>query len=407
MLNKCFFLIVCLMAASGISYSQNNPAAYFAFDDCTVTDASDNYSDGQLVGSVDCICGPGVNSSALSFDGQGDTMIMDQGLKDLFLGDFSISFYLWMDNVSDITSIMSVQGDCSVARDSAFFIRYFPNSNELVMELSKNFGEIVTLRALLDENLCWNHVLITREGQVYSLYLNGIFVYQYIFFDQVVLGEDYPFLVGVTACSGTTDQFFNGAIDELRFFDYALKSETEIDMEQLFPDQILTADTTIFEGSTILLMTAESCANNVSWTPSGSLNNASSAEPEASPVETTLYTVSFNYGSCISTDEITVSVLSEDEIACGNILLPKAFTPNNDGINERFRISNSFIIEDLERFEIYDKWGLKLFETFDKNSGWDGMYKGQPMPPGTYVFKLEYSCMGQLFRRTSTFNVLK
>ena len=400
-------LTLILIVSSFVLAAQDGPVAFFDMDNCTVEDQTGNFNSGTVSNGVDCDCGVGDSSSAFYFNGSQDSIELDSALKDLFLGDFTISFYLWMENVSDITSIMSVQGECGSARDSAFFIRYFPNSNEIVMELSKNFGEIVTLRSPLPENQCWNNIIITRQGRIYSLYINGEFVDQDNFIDQVVLGQDYPFLIGVTACSGINDLYFSGRIDDLRLFDYALTSDLELDSEQLFPDRILTADTTIFEGSSVLLRTGPSCTPNVSWSPATFLDDDLLKQPTATPDQTITYQVSFNHGSCISTDEVTISVLLEDDIRCGNILLPKAFTPNSDALNDRFGISNNFIVEDIQRFEIYNKWGLKLFETFDKADSWDGAYKGEALPPGTYVYKLEYTCMSESFKRTGTFNILK
>ncbi len=39
--------------------------------------------------------------------------------------------------------------------------------------------------------------------------------------------------------------------------------------------------------------------------------------------------------------------------------------------------------------KIYNRWGELLFESSDKTVGWDGYYKGQLMPQGVYVFRLE------------------
>lgn len=402
-----FYKLLAFIVLSQLIYAQNSPVAQFSFDDCTATEETGNYNSGIIQANLDCECGVGVNSSSLYFDGSGDSIILDSNLKEIFTGDFSVAFYLRMDNVSDVTSIMSIQGDCNTARDSAFFIRYFPLSNEIVVEYSRNFGEIVTLRSRLPENTCWNHVLFTRSDRTYSLYINGEFVDQLNYLPEVTLGENFDFLVGVTACSGINDLYMRGWIDELEFYNYALEGEEEILALQEFPDQILTQDTTIFEGTSVNLRTGISCAANVSWAPGAGLSNPLIANPVATPSNTTEYTVTFDHGNCRSTDQLTISVLAEEDIKCGGVLLPKAFTPNNDGLNERFGIANSFIVQDVQRFEIFDRWGLKLFETFDKNDSWDGSYKGEAMPPGVYVFKLEYTCMDQRYQRTNTFNILK
>ncbi|PHS07836.1 MAG: hypothetical protein COA88_08035 [Kordia sp.] len=69
---------------------------------------------------------------------------------------------------------------------------------------------------------------------------------------------------------------------------------------------------------------------------------------------------------------------------------PKFFTPNGDGINDYWNISH---IEELvfANITIFDRYGKELIQ-FDQNSkGWDGLYKGTPLPSNDYWFKLLYS----------------
>lgn len=69
------------------------------------------------------------------------------------------------------------------------------------------------------------------------------------------------------------------------------------------------------------------------------------------------------------------------------IYLPNVFTPNNDGINDVFKALNLEAVTEMKLL-IYDRWGNKVFETTDKNKGWDGSYNGKPVPSGffSYVF---------------------
>jgi gliding motility-associated-like protein len=71
-----------------------------------------------------------------------------------------------------------------------------------------------------------------------------------------------------------------------------------------------------------------------------------------------------------------------------NIFLPTAFTPNNDGTNDVF-IGNGLKVTDFN-MTVYNQWGNIVFESFDLNTGWDGMFLGQssPCPPGTYSYKV-------------------
>ncbi|MBX9449100.1 MAG: gliding motility-associated C-terminal domain-containing protein [Taibaiella sp.] len=43
------------------------------------------------------------------------------------------------------------------------------------------------------------------------------------------------------------------------------------------------------------------------------------------------------------------------------------------------------------RFEVYDRWGVKVFETSDIEEGWDGRYDGKTQPMGVYVYIIEGS----------------
>lgn len=71
------------------------------------------------------------------------------------------------------------------------------------------------------------------------------------------------------------------------------------------------------------------------------------------------------------------------------VYIPNAFTPNNDGLNDEFKALNTEAVTELKLL-IFDRWGNKVFETLDKNKGWDGKYKGQYVPPGFFSYMIEY-----------------
>ena len=387
--------------------AQVDPVAHFDFNNCSVIDVSGTFNPGEASSNIDCDCGVGENSNAFYFDGSPDSLVLDSGLKSIFEGDFSIGFYLWTESASSFYPILSIQGDCATARDSAFFVRYDSDNDDVVFEFTKNFGELVQLRANLDTGFCWNHVLFTKEGTTYSLYLNGEFIESVILTSIVNLGVNYPFLVGTSPCVGITDQYFDGRIDELKLFNYAVKEDDELQSILVNEDHIITSDTTIFEGSSFMIDVGHSCVSQPLWSPGSGLSSPNIFEPIASPLVTTEYTVLFDHGTCESRDNITISVLSQDQIDCANILLPNAFTPNNDALNDTYGISNNFIVESISRFEIFNRWGQKLWQGINKNDRWDGMYKGERVPSGTYVYKIEYTCLGDSFRKSGSFNILK
>ncbi len=66
------------------------------------------------------------------------------------------------------------------------------------------------------------------------------------------------------------------------------------------------------------------------------------------------------------------------------ILLPTAFSPNGDGINDVFAYAGNNIVE-LELY-VFNRWGNLIFESRDLNTGWDGTYKRQSVSTGVYPY---------------------
>ena len=67
--------------------------------------------------------------------------------------------------------------------------------------------------------------------------------------------------------------------------------------------------------------------------------------------------------------------------------VPNAFTPNGDGINDKVFVKGFGITKMIWR--IYNRWGVLVFETADRNEGWDGTYKGSPQPKEVYHYVLD------------------
>jgi gliding motility-associated-like protein len=91
-------------------------------------------------------------------------------------------------------------------------------------------------------------------------------------------------------------------------------------------------------------------------------------------------------------DECTnESVISD--VACetlsSRVLIPTAFRPGStDPDNQTFKIVEG-VYRNFE-FHIYNRWGVLLFSTTDSSLGWDGSFKGQQSPAGSYVYRLRY-----------------
>ena len=97
---------------------------------------------------------------------------------------------------------------------------------------------------------------------------------------------------------------------------------------------------------------------------------------------------------CAKNDTIFLSD-EYNNILCGppDIFIPNAFSPNEDGENDLLRVRGKFIEEML--FRVYDRWGQLVFESRDKDLGWDGVFNGVKLNPAVYVYYLEATCINR------------
>ena len=68
--------------------------------------------------------------------------------------------------------------------------------------------------------------------------------------------------------------------------------------------------------------------------------------------------------------------------------LPNVFTPRRD-TNRKFGLRNNIKAIDFT-MSIFNRWGLKVFETNDQNEHWDGTFNGKECPVGSYVWVITY-----------------
>ncbi len=84
---------------------------------------------------------------------------------------------------------------------------------------------------------------------------------------------------------------------------------------------------------------------------------------------------------CAATDTINIYFTDCDT---SNIIIPNIFTPNGDGYNDYFVIKQ--IDYKTIEVQIFDRWGIKVFEDNNYQNTWDGRYKGNPLSDGTYYY---------------------
>ncbi|MBP6313531.1 MAG: gliding motility-associated C-terminal domain-containing protein [Flavobacteriales bacterium] len=149
------------------------------------------------------------------------------------------------------------------------------------------------------------------------------------------------------------------------------------------------SETTVLAGATVQLFATPDNGVNYSWSPSTGLSDPFIASPTALVNVTTTYTVTVSDGICTRSASVTIKVL---ELVCDepDIFVPNTFTPNGDGNNDTLYV-RGIPIDRLE-FMVFDRWGEKVFETTDKNIGWDGMFNGKPADPAVFVYHLTAFC---------------
>ncbi len=72
-----------------------------------------------------------------------------------------------------------------------------------------------------------------------------------------------------------------------------------------------------------------------------------------------------------------------------SVFIPKAFSPNDDGYNDVFRVR----AEGISQFDmkIFSKWGEMVFHTRNAENGWDGRIRGIRAPAGIYIYQINYN----------------
>lgn len=100
-------------------------------------------------------------------------------------------------------------------------------------------------------------------------------------------------------------------------------------------------------------------------------------------------TIIDEYG-CTATDSVRVSINNEYDI-----FVPNAFTPDGNGVNDTLFIhARSGLVENIKLFQIYDRWGEKVFEmrncdANDSGCGWDGYFRSRVMDNAVFVWYAE------------------
>ncbi len=132
-----------------------------------------------------------------------------------------------------------------------------------------------------------------------------------------------------------------------------------------------------------------------SWQPSHLFPDQTAYSQSITADSTRQYTITgaTSFG-CVDTASTFVTVVPR-------IFMPNSFSPNGDGLNDVFNIVSLGDAIEVVDFEIYDRWGKKVWYGRGNSytTGWDGTSKGMAMDVGTYYYILK-----AVTRQGMTFN---
>lgn len=143
------------------------------------------------------------------------------------------------------------------------------------------------------------------------------------------------------------------------------------------------SNTVLLEGKTADLNVSPSEINwTYDWTPPLGLSDPTIPDPTANPSQTQVYYLKVtDENNCSSLDSIKITVTE-------SIIFPDAITPNNDGLNDFWRID---LIEEFPQavVEVYNRWGQLVFRSVGYSEKFNGTHNGKDLPVGTYYYVID------------------
>jgi len=116
------------------------------------------------------------------------------------------------------------------------------------------------------------------------------------------------------------------------------------------------------------------------------------------------------FGPFISPDGVRFQEKSRSNEACApqhpNVFIPNAFVP--EGVNNVLKPVTVFVDVDEYLFQIYNRWGQRIFETTDPNLGWTGNIGAEKAQQGAYAYFVKFvSAKGETFTKTGTVTLIR
>lgn len=151
---------------------------------------------------------------------------------------------------------------------------------------------------------------------------------------------------------------------------------------------------------------AISNGTSYSWSPDVMVTNPNISNPQTVKLANDqLFTVTVSDGFCFKSASVEVNTY---DFACDGrlVYVPNAFSPNGDGENDILYVRT--LVTDGVLLRIFNRWGELVFETTDKNLGWDGTYNGKLLDPDVYDYYVRAICVdGQEYEHKGNITLLR
>ncbi|MFN5428482.1 MAG: gliding motility-associated C-terminal domain-containing protein [Bacteroidota bacterium] len=131
------------------------------------------------------------------------------------------------------------------------------------------------------------------------------------------------------------------------------------------------------------------------WQPGIYLNSDTVLKPNCTPLQDIEYLLLVsNAAGCEAADSVFIKVLFKPKV-------PNAFSPNGDGIYDTWQIQ---YLSDYPncKVQVYSRAGQLIFQSTGYGVPWDGNFKGQPLPIGTYYYIIQPGLGSDILRGAIT-----
>jgi len=218
----------------------------------------------------------------------------------------------------------------------------------------------------LDEEIC--------EGESHEFYASASDISTYLWQD----GSD-----GETFIATSSGQYWVRVTDE----NGCRNTDTANLVVHALPEVDLGADTALCGEDELILDAYSDDAVFYEWWTADGISSVTTSTFQVYPQtrDQEIWVNVSNEYNCVGTDSITVNF-------CGDLEIPNAFTPNDDGDNDEWVIEQLFSFGEEVTIDVYNRWGERVYHAdgYSASDYWDGTdQRGKKLPMDSYYYVID------------------